>query len=148
MPQVCVDASLVVSRLMPEEQSQLAEALWARWQRDQITSFGPPLLYAEVTSVLRQAVFSGRLTSQEGESAFAIFCDMGIAISTRSDLHLLAWELAKTYNRPRAYDTMYLAAAQAEGCDLWTGDRRLVNAVDLPWVRWLGQEAGRHHRLC
>lgn len=142
MPQVCVDASLVVSGLMPEEQSQHVEALWTRWQRDQIFPFGPPLLYAEVTSVLRQAVFLGRLTPEQGELAFGIFCDLGIAISTRTDLHLLAWELAKAHNRPRAYDCMYLAAAQAEGCDLWTGDRRLVNAVNLPWVRWLGQEAG------
>lgn len=142
MPQVCVDASLVVARLLFDEQSQHVEALWTRWQQEQIVPFGPPLLYAEVPSVLRRAVFSGRLTSEEGEMAFGIFCDMGIAISERTDLHLLAWELAKVHHQPRVYDCMYLAAAQAEGCDLWTGDRRLVNAVDLPWVRWLGQGAG------
>ena len=142
MLQVCVDASLVVARLLSDEQSQHVEALWTRWQREQIVPFGPPLLYAEVPSILRHAVFLGRLTSEVGDSAFETFCDMGIAISTRVDLHLLARDLAEAHNRPRACDTMYLAGAQAEGCDLWTGDRRLVNAVDLPWVRWLGQEAG------
>ena len=142
MPQVCVDASLALTLVLPDERSEHVEDLWSRWQREQITPFGPPLLYAEVPSVLRQAVFHGRLTSQAGDVAFQDFCDLGITISTRTYLHILAWDLAKAHNRPRAYDTMYLAAAQAEGCDLWTGDRRLVNAVDLPWVRWLGQEAG------
>ncbi len=36
----------------------------------------------------------------------------------------------------------YLAVAATLGCDLWTGDRRLVNAVNAPWVRWVG-ETGR-----
>ena len=142
MPQVCVDASLVVARLLSDEQSQHIEALWTRWQREQIVPFGPPLLYAEVPSVLRHAVFLRRLTSEQGELAFGIFCDMGIAISERTDLHRAAWELAKVHHQPRVYDCIYLAAAQAEGCDLWTGDRRLVNAVGLPWVKWLGQETG------
>ena len=142
MPQVCVDASLVLTLLLPEERSEHVEELWTQWRREQTVLFGPPLLYAEVPSVLRQAVFHRRLSSQAGDAAFQDFCGLGITISTRTDLHFLAWQLAKVHNRPRAYDTMYLAAAQAEGCDLWTGDRRLVNAVDLPWVRWLGQEAG------
>ncbi len=142
MSRVCVDASLVITLLLPEEGSGRVQALWSQWQREQVVPFGPPLLYAEVPSVLRRAVFYGRLTSHAGDLTFEHFCQLGIAISPRSDLHLLALELAKVHNRPRAYDTMYMAAAQAEGCDLWTGDRRLVNAVDLPWVRWLVQEAG------
>jgi predicted nucleic acid-binding protein len=141
MPQVCVDASLVLTLVLPDERSEYVQALWSQWIREQISPFGPPLLYAEVPAVLRQAVFNGRLTFQAGDVAFQDFCDLGIPISTKPNLHLLAWELAKTHNRPRAYDTMYLAAAQAEGCDLWTGDRRLVNAVNLPWVKWVGQEA-------
>ncbi len=133
---------LVLTLVLPDERSEHVQAQWSWWEREQTTPFGPPLLYAEVPVVLRQAAFYGRLTSQAGDVAFQDFCDLGLTISARNDLHILAWNLAKTHNRPRAYDTMYLAAAQAESCDLWTGDRSLVNAVDLPWVRWLGQEAG------
>ena len=140
MSQVCVDASLVITLLLPEEDSGRVQALWSHWQREKVVPFGPPLLYAEVPSVLRRTVFHGRLTSQAGDVAFQDFCNLGITISARTDLHILAWELAKVHNRPRAYDIMYMAAAQAEGCDLWTGDRRLVNAVALPWVRWLVQQ--------
>jgi predicted nucleic acid-binding protein len=132
---VCVDASLVLMLLIEEERSERAEALWARWQAEGATPLGPPLLFAEVPSVLRAAVFFGRLSPAEGDEAFETFCAMGIAVSRRPDLHRLAWVLAKQHRRPRVYDSFYLAAAQAEGCELWTGDRRLANAVRLPWVR-------------
>jgi len=32
-------------------------------------------------------------------------------------------------------DELRLALAEALGCELWTADRRLRNAVDLDWVR-------------
>ncbi|MDQ6693713.1 MAG: type II toxin-antitoxin system VapC family toxin, partial [Chloroflexota bacterium] len=50
--------------------------------------------------------------------------------------------LAKQFDRPRAYDTAYLAVAQMYGCELWTADEKLYNAVggQLPWVRWLGDQ--------
>jgi predicted nucleic acid-binding protein len=135
MPSVCLDASLVVILLLPDERREFVRALWARWQAEGAILLGPPLLFAEVPSVLREAVFFGRLSQEEGEEAFETFCAMGIAVSRRPDLHRLAWELAKQHRRPRVYDSFYLAAAQAEGCDLWTGDRRLANAVRLPWVK-------------
>jgi predicted nucleic acid-binding protein len=121
--------------LLEEEGSDRVEALWTRWQAEGATPLGPPLLFAEVPSVLRGAVFFGRLSQEEGEEAFETFCAMGIAVSRRPELHRLAWDLAKQHRRPRVYDSFYLAAAQAEGCELWTGDRRLVNAVRLPWVK-------------
>ena len=142
MAMVCVDANVVITRLLPDERNERVEALWSQWLRDQDNPFGPPLLYAEVPSVLRQAVFSGRVTPEEGDLAFDTFCDMDIALSTRGGLHILAWRLAKLHRLSRVYDAMYLAAAQAEGCELWTLDRRLVNAVNLPWVRWAGAMPG------
>ena len=140
MPPVCVDASLVLMILLPDEHSERAESLWSTWRQERTTPLGPPLLYAEVPSAIRQAVFAGRLSSEEGEQAFETFCAMGIGVCSRPDLHLLAWDLAKRHGRPRIYDSLYLAAAQAEGCGLWTGDKRLSNAVNLPWVRWVGQQ--------
>ena len=142
MPSVCVDASLVLALLLPEEYSNLVRSLWSGWVRETVPIFSPPLLYEEVPSVLRQAVFFSRISPDEGEAAFQAFCDMNIAVSTDPDLHVRAWNLAKEFHRPRVYDSFYLAAAQAEGCDLWTGDRRLVNSVNLPWVRWIEDQQG------
>jgi predicted nucleic acid-binding protein len=57
----------------------------------------------------------------------------------RDDLHLRAWRLTKQYQPRRAYDMMYLALAQLEGLDLWTGDERRVNTIGGgdPRVRWI-----------
>jgi predicted nucleic acid-binding protein len=41
-------------------------------------------------------------------------------------------------NRAAAYDSFYLALAETLQCELWTADRRLRSAIDLPWVRWAG----------
>jgi len=39
-----------------------------------------------------------------------------------------------------AYDAAYLALAEAEKCDLWTGDRSFYQAVrgELAQVKWIG----------
>lgn len=51
-----------------------------------------------------------------------------------------AYDLAEQLNRPAAYDAQYLALAERLGCDFWTADEKLFNAVgaSLTWVRWLG----------
>ncbi|MCX8103722.1 MAG: type II toxin-antitoxin system VapC family toxin [Candidatus Bipolaricaulota bacterium] len=39
-----------------------------------------------------------------------------------------------------AYDSAYLALAEQEKCDLWTGDVAFYRVVSkrLRWVRWIG----------
>jgi hypothetical protein len=51
-----------------------------------------------------------------------------------------AYELAEEYNRPRAYDSQYLALTQRLSCEFWTADERLFNAAkdQFPGIRWLG----------
>ncbi len=43
-----------------------------------------------------------------------------------------------------SYDAHYLALAEHLGCEFWTADKRLHNAVHekLPWVRGLGDFSG------
>lgn len=42
--------------------------------------------------------------------------------------------------RPAAYDAQDVALAETLGCELWTADERLWNAVRIrfPFVRWVG----------
>jgi predicted nucleic acid-binding protein len=74
-------------------------------------------------------VATGRLTADEGEAVFSRFNALGIRRVDRDDLHLRAWELAKQYQTRRAYDMMYLALAQLEDVEFWTGDERMVNTI-------------------
>ena len=137
---VCVDANLIVRTLVPDNFSQEAEALLARWQKTETPLIAPALLAYEVTSTLRRMVYQGALLRARGEQAFAHFQRMDIRLSHRKTILPLAWELARQFNRPRAYDTAYLAVAQLNSCEFWTADKRLYNAVhpELAWVNWIG----------
>ncbi len=91
--------------------------------------------------MLREHVYHGRISAEDGEEAFATFMNMKVRSLAPASLQLHAWSLAQRYNLPRAYDAQYLAVATVSGCDLWTADRRLVNAINAPWVRWIGEHA-------
>jgi len=137
---VCVDASLVLKLVLGEDDSPRAIALWRRWVDENWTIAAPPLLAYEVTSVLRTKVHRGSLTPEAGDEAFHEIHAQGIHYLAPNDLHSRAWELAKQFQRPAAYDAHYLALALALGCEFWTADERLFNVVreTLPWVRFLG----------
>ncbi|MDO8689133.1 MAG: type II toxin-antitoxin system VapC family toxin [Dehalococcoidia bacterium] len=143
---VCVDASLAVMLLLPEPLSDRAKSLWRSWSDLGIDMVTAPLFFAEVTSVLREHVFFRRLDPEVAEDAFQAFREMDIATVYPPDLQPQAWAIAKKYNQRRTYDAQYLAVATALGCELWTGDRKLVNAVNEPWVRWVGDyQSGQKH---
>lgn len=135
---VCVDASLALMLLLPHDLTPKVEALWRAWAEEESELVTAPLFFAEVTSVLRESVYFGRIEAQEGEEAFAAFMKLGVRSVSPADLQPRAWALAKEHRRPRAYDAQYLALAAALGCELWTGDRRLVHALRVPWLRWVG----------
>jgi len=141
--QACVDASLILRTLVPGPLSDQALVMLERWQRDKTELFAPALLAFEVTSTLRRFVHLGELTPVEGEEAFQRFLELDIRLSSRRGIFPLAWRLAQELNRPRAYDTAYLALAEILGCDFWTADERLYNAVSrkLGFVKWIGETA-------
>ena len=141
MPTVCVDANIVVALTHHRDSSGPAIELWSSWSTSQTSVIAPPLLIPEVTSALRKLVHFRRMSVEDGETAFRLFADLPIAIQEHRALSATAWSLARQFDRPNAYDAVYVAAAQLEDCELWTGDRRLVNAFRLPNIRWVGELA-------
>jgi len=136
---VCVDASILIKLVVEEEQSDRASALWDSWVDDGVEIVAPTLFSYEVTATLRKKVHRRLLTLAEGKEAFAAALAVGMTLMAPSGLHERAWELAARFNRPTAYDSHYLALAEMLGCEFWTADQRLFNAVrdELGWVRWL-----------
>jgi predicted nucleic acid-binding protein len=137
---ICVDASLIVWSLVPFPLTAKARALRQAWQDADTILVAPTLLAYEVSATLRRLVYLKQITPAEGEDAFARFQRIDIHLVSRAEIFLLAWELAKELNRSRTYDSAYLAVATLNGCDLWTADEKLFNAVKakLSWVKWLG----------
>jgi len=99
------------------------------------------LFHAEVTSVLREEVYFGRLLPGEGEEAFSAYLEMVVRGIDSLEIQKRAWELAKRFNLPRTYDMQYLAVAELNDCELWTNDKRLVNSLQgkVSRIRWVGE---------
>ena len=137
---VCVDASLIIPTLVPHPLSNQAEQLLTRFRRERTTLTAPTLLAFEVISTLRGFVHLKTISPERGEQALTQFVQLPIRLSSRRGIFPLAFRLAHEFNRPRAYDTAYLALAQLLSCEFWTADERLYNAVKgkLAWVKWIG----------
>ena len=140
MVAVCVDASLVLAWLLPEQLSGAAFSLKQLWDEEGAELIAPSLVQMEVPSSLRQAVYRGRITLDEGDEALKAFLEMDIRIRHPEGLLGRTWELGKAVNAPRLYALYYLALAEMEGCELWTADRRLVNLAGprSAVARWIG----------
>ncbi|MBM3142512.1 MAG: type II toxin-antitoxin system VapC family toxin [Chloroflexi bacterium] len=126
---VCIDASLALSWLLPRERNEATDTLILQWHAQGIKLITAPLFHAEVTSVLREQVYHKKLLPQEGEQAFVTFLQLAVETINEQAVYTLAWELAKKFNLPRAYDMQYLAVAELKDCEFWTNDRRLVNSL-------------------
>ena len=139
--QICVDASLALKLVLSEPDSDRAEAEWQSWLKARLDIIAPFLFIYETTSVLRNRVYRGELTQPEADEALRLLSELGINYLHPQAIRQSAWELARRFNRPTAYDSFYVALAQHQGCPLWTGDKRLYNAVkgQLGWVHFLGR---------
>jgi predicted nucleic acid-binding protein len=76
---------------------------------------------------------------EEAERSMAVLEELPIALvppDSKQSHRAFAW--TRRLNRAAAYEGFYLALAESLGCDLWTADWRLCNAVDLPWMRLSG----------
>jgi len=137
---VCADASLSLKLVLPELDSAQARALWKAWAAQATEVIAPTLWGYEVTSVIRKRVHQGQFPADMEADTFAAIHQLPIHLMTPSGLHQRAWELARYFDLPVAYDAHYLALADMAGCPFWTADKRLLSTVRdrLDWVHWLG----------
>ncbi len=142
--QVCVDASFALKLVLEEEDSDVAQAMWTAWSAQDVEIIAPCHLIFEATSVIRNHVYRREISAEAGQVAFDAFLAQEIKLLHPGRLEKRAWELARQYNRPTAYDAYYLALAEHASCELWTADGRLYKAVRdaLPWVKSLRENAG------
>ncbi|MCC6629349.1 MAG: type II toxin-antitoxin system VapC family toxin [Chloroflexi bacterium] len=140
---IVVDASVVAKWLFIEPHSDRAVSLLATCARHHQQIVAPALLSFEITNIVRQRMRRDGLGLAEAQGLLTDFTAFPIVMSAPSALSADALTLAATYDLPATYDAHYLALTQHLGCDLWTGDRRLLNqlAGRLTNVRWIGDYA-------
>jgi predicted nucleic acid-binding protein len=136
---VVIDASVALKLVLPNPLRERCRDT-VTWLKDEGFELVVPALWAyETTSTLCKAVHFEQLTPDEGRRILAQLDELDIRIVAPGPQHnRQAFERTLQLKRASAYDSYYLALAETLRCDLWTADRRLFNAVNLPWVHWVG----------
>jgi predicted nucleic acid-binding protein len=137
---VVIDASVALKwRLRDEEAANAADAILDDFLGGKLELLTPTLFDYEIANALRVAVARQRVSEQAAASALTDFARYSIVRYDFLHLAVLAFQLSGEHQRS-AYDSAYLALAQSSGTWLYTGDKRLYNAVKdaLAWVKWLG----------
>ena len=137
---VVVDASLALKWVVPEDDSEIAQAVRFRWQSSGESPVGPPIFRSEVTNALYQMVRKGGLRVEDATEALNALL-LALAIVEPAGLYDAALTIADELGIGATHDALYVALAESEGCELWTADRSLVRAAQprFPRVRWIGE---------
>jgi predicted nucleic acid-binding protein len=140
MPERCVDASLAIKWVVTGESWRKKAR---KFLRDSIAAgidlISPPLFKYETESVLQWLLHSGSLTLTETDQAIARLAAIDVQILTHSDMISRTRGIARQFNQPKIYDSLYAALAELRGCEFWTADKVFYDAVKaaLPFVKYL-----------
>lgn len=137
---VVVDSGILLATVLQETYSDRAKALIDAWIAQQTELAAPELLRYEIAAVLRNRVHRALIVPDDALQSRDTLLGLPITYHTDNMLVKRGYDLASRFNRPTAYDSQYLALAERLGCEFWTADQKLFNAVsaNLSWVKWLG----------
>lgn len=142
---ISVDASVAVKWVITVENlSDHAQALLRDCTRTGRRVIAPPHMAGEVANALYQKVRSRdpnrHLTVDEALEALTAFTAVNVQSYFPTGLYERALAFAAAHGLPSLYDSLYVVLAQLLGVELWTADRRLLDALggSSPWVRFIG----------
>ena len=146
LARMVVDCSVIVKWKIPtEDHADAAEELFLDWQHRAVDVYAPNHMQSEVLSAFLRAHRRGRLTEAEAREAIRDLLALPFVLFDVAPITERAFTIAQQHDQ-RAYDCLYVALAEREGVELWTGDRRLYNALHFhyAWVQWIADY--RRHR--
>ncbi len=135
-----IDASVALKwQFKDESETEAALKMLADFIEGKISIFSPTLFAYEVVSAVHIAVSRNRIAEDEGIEIIRDILGIGVVLANFSGLEEHTFRIAKTYKRS-VYDCAYIALAQKEGCNFYTGDKRLFNSIKnkLSFVKWVG----------
>jgi predicted nucleic acid-binding protein len=130
---IVLDASAVVELLLGGRRGQSVLHLLAEQEGE---VHAPGLVDVEVTQVLRRLVSASVISPSRGRASSEILQELGIHRHPERPLLPRMWTLRENLT---AYDTAYVALAEALACPLATFDRKVAGAPGVGVeVRLLG----------
>lgn len=119
---IVADANVVAALVLPHEDSSLAERLLCAdgsW-------VAPPLILAELRSVVATLVRNGRQSAAQGASLFALAVEALEAVTFEPNVRRVMELVAAS--GCSSYDCEYVAVAEEIGCRLVTLDQAVLRA--------------------
>jgi predicted nucleic acid-binding protein len=130
-----IDASVGFKWGVTEQDSDKAVKLRLDYQQQVHTLLAPDLFPIEITNVLLVAERRGRVPKGKGKAILADILADCPQLHASHPLLGRAYEIASA-TQCTAYDCLYVALAEQEGCELISGDERLVRKLQgqFPFV--------------
>ena len=122
-----------------EEGTSAAMALLEDFIEGRIELITPTLFPYEILGAINVAINRKRIGEEAGYRAMNYITSLGIELRSFDNLIGTAFYMARQYGLS-SYDCAYLALAEKEKCDFFTGDKKLFNSIKnrLPWIKWIG----------
>ncbi len=135
---IVVDASVMLRAfLRDEEDTAQVDRLLDDHADGRLVLVAPILLKCEVANALRTAAVRQRISPDDARNALRVVLAAPVLYYDSDALIEEAFDLSLRYGRS-AYDSLYLALAQHLRVPLFTGDRKLYNALSDSLIRWIG----------
>lgn len=120
-----VDASVAVKLYVPEVHSDHA----IRFFSDGHELIIPEFMFAEFANILwKKSALLGELTESEARTLIDAVLELPLGYYLTSDLLTDALEIALT-TKQTVYDSLYIALATSQDCQLMTDDRKLFGSL-------------------
>jgi predicted nucleic acid-binding protein len=130
-----IDASVAIKWYLAEEHSVAATRLLSQ-EHERIA---PELILVEAAQVLAKRARLEEISASEAQASVVALRD-SIQLAESASLVSAALDIALAHRRS-VYDSLYVALALRETCQLVTADRRLYNALSLAFrdtMFWIG----------
>lgn len=135
---LCLDTSIYLKHLAPDERSTAATALVSMAAHDDVRLVAPAWAWAEVGTALRKKVRQRLLLPNDAAGLWSDFEDLPIEFVDSPILRRRTWELAHQYEFLTLYDAAFLACTEtvlapvdAER-EFWTADEAFLRSLGTP----------------
>lgn len=124
-----VDCSFASQAFIPSQRNANVYALLQRFARVHEELVAPTFLQIEFVSGLRRLGSRGSVTRSDSERAWLELLDADVDFRWDIRWPERALEISRTIGVSKAYDSLYLACAEALGVELVTCDARFFRAA-------------------
>jgi predicted nucleic acid-binding protein len=126
-PPSVVDASVALKWILPEMDSDKADALFEGWKAEGIEAIAPEFILIEIANTLWKKVERGEISPASGLLKKDLESLVPLSLVQTTDYLAEALKIALEYHLT-VYDSLYVAVAARHGI-LYTADRQIAERV-------------------